>query len=307
MANIVIALDVGGTFIKTCIVENGVPLAWSQEVFPALADQDEGTILAQFMHILKSRYQLYTSQVAGNGLNYHWQIGFAFPGPFDYEQGICYVQGLGKFESLYGVNIREALYERLQKEEAEWAKQLQQAEIRFQNDARLFALGVSLDFPRDRFIALTLGTGLGSAFIDQAQISGHVQGIPESGWLYDQPYRGERIDDVFSRRGLLQLAEDLGALHSGMDVKELAESARLGNVPAREVFREFGKRLADMLAPYIELYRPTLIVFGGQISKSYDLFGKALQDGINSPTIVIHTSENMLEHTFKGISRLFEK
>lgn len=304
--NIVIALDVGGTFIKTCIVENGVPLLASQREFPSLADQDKETILAQFMNIFKTQYEFYHTHFTENEPDC-WHIGLAFPGPFDYKQGTCHLQGLGKFESLYGINLRNEFHERFEKVDGAWARRLQSAEICFENDARLFALGVSLDVPKDRFIALTLGTGLGSAFIDQSQIYDRIQDIPPNGWLYNQPYRNGIVDDAFSKRGVLQLAKDLGAFQPGMDVKELAESARLGSGPGREVFSEFGKRLAEMLNPYIKLYEPNLIVLGGQLSKSYDLFGNALQDHIYSQQVQIYTSDNMLKHTFIGISRMFEK
>lgn len=50
-----------------------------------------------------------------------------------------------------------------------WAAALVHAPIRFENDAKLFALGISTLFPQERFISLTLGTGLGSAFIDQGK------------------------------------------------------------------------------------------------------------------------------------------
>jgi glucokinase len=305
--NIVIALDVGGTFIKTCIVENHLPLLASQRQFPSLADQDKEIILDQFMNIFKSQFELYHSHFKGHELDCHWHIGLAFPGPFDFKQGICYVQGLGKFESLYGVNLKKAFYERMEQEVGAWAKQLQRAEICFEHDARLFALGVSLDFPQQRFIALTLGTGLGSAYIDHSQVSDQVEGIPANGWLYNQPYRDGIIDEAFSKRGVLQLAMDLGALQPGMDVKELAESARLGNISCKEVFSEFGKRLAEMLIPYIKGYEPDLIVLGGQISKTYDLFGNALQDHLKPLQVQIHTSENLLEKTFIGISLMFDK
>lgn len=308
--NIVIALDVGGTFIKTCIVENGLTLLASQKEFPALADQDKETILAQFMNIFKTQYEFYHSHFTENEPDCYWHIGLAFPGPFDYKQGTCHLQGLGKFESLYGINLRKEFQERFEKVDDAWAQRLQSAEIRFENDARLFALGVSLDFPEDRFIALTLGTGLGSAFIDQSQVNYSFQGVPPNGWLYNQPYQNGIVDDAFSKRGVLQLAKELGAYQPGMDVKELAEAARLGSGPGREVFFQFGKRLAEMLDPYLKLYEPNLIVLGGQLSKSYDLFGNALQDHIHSQQVQkvqIYTSDNMLRHTFIGISRMFEK
>ncbi|WMT41286.1 ROK family protein [Paenibacillus sp. D2_2] len=301
--NIVIALDVGGTFIKSCIMLNHVPIPASQKEFPSLADQDKETIIEQFIHIFKYQVDFYHSQFIEQ--DSHWHIGLAFPGPFDYEQGICYIQGLEKFESLYGFNVKRAFYERLAQEQGSWVRPLQSAEIRFENDARLFALGFSTNYPQDRFIALTLGTGLGSAFIDKSTIIDHFVGIPANGWLYNQPYRDGIIDDAFSKRGILQLAHSLGVMNHDLDVKELAEDAIAGDVLSREVFTEFGTRLADMLIPYIQAFQPNLLVFGGQLSKSFHLFSAALQGFADLHQIQIHTSERMLENTFLGISHMF--
>ncbi|WP_054023944.1 ROK family protein [Bacillus sp. FJAT-28004] len=303
----VLALDVGGTFIKTCIVENGVLLAESRKQFPALADQDANTIIDQFMTIFKLQYEFYYSSLTNNEVDNEWHIGIAFPGPFDYSQGISYVQGLSKFEAIYGMNVKKLFQERFQKSNEQWAKDLLHADILFANDAGLFALGVSIQFPQDRFISLTLGTGLGSAFIDHSRMIEQGPGVPPNGWLYNEQYRDGVVDDAFSRRGILQLAKDFDALGPGMDVKEIAESARLGNGRCREVFLEFGKRLAEMLTPYITAYKPNSIILGGQISKSYDLFGPTLQLHLSSNHVQIHTSENLLENTFLGISRMFEQ
>jgi glucokinase len=301
--NIVIALDVGGTYIKSCIMLNHVPIPASQKEFPSLADQDKETIIEQFITIFKYQADFYHSQfIEQDG---YWHIGLAFPGPFDYKQGICYIQGLDKFESLYGFNLKEAFYERLTQEQGSWARPLQSAEIKFENDARLFALGFSTNYPQDRFIALTLGTGLGSAFIEKSTIIDRFQGIPANGWLYNQPYRDGIIDDAFSKRGILQLAHSLGVMKPDLDVKELAEDAIAGDALSREVFTEFGKRLADMLIPYIQAFQPNLLVFGGQLSKSFHLFSAALQGFADLHQIQIYTSERMLENTFLGISHMF--
>lgn len=98
----------------------------------------------------------------------------------------------------------------------------------------------------------------------------------------------------------------MGALEKGMDVKELAEHTRNGNSLCCKVFEEFGTRLAEMLRSYVIGYRPNRIVIGGQIAKSIDLFGPALQTGLAESSIVIFTSENVFEHTLIGISRLFD-
>lgn len=78
------------------------------------------------------------------------------PGPFDYERGISLMKGMEKYDSLYGLDIREILSEKLN---------VPAAHIVFINDAAAFlggelASGAAADF--NRAIGVTLGTGLGS-------------------------------------------------------------------------------------------------------------------------------------------------
>ncbi|MEK5491837.1 ROK family protein [Paenibacillus sp. FSL R7-0297] len=308
--NIVLALDVGGTFIKTCVLEDGLPLQGSEMEFPALADRDRETILDHFISIFQAQYDLYQHQRRDAVTDCLYHIGMAFPGPFDYRQGICLIQGLSKFEAIYGLNLLHAFRERWPAGSSGKAGPLPDMDIRFENDARLFALGVSAEFPRERFMALTLGTGLGSAFIDSSRIMESGPGIPPNGWLYDQPYLDGRADDLFSRRGILKLAREAGILETAMDVKELAHEARQGNASARGVFAEFGARLGELLQPYVGGYRPDFIMLGGQISKSHDLFGPALLNRLqssSSPALTVRTAEHVLAYTFRGIARMFSE
>ena len=54
---------------------------------------------------------LETIIACGNGLpalaGEHW--GVALPGPFDYQSGVAIFEGVGKFESLYGIDVGAAL------------------------------------------------------------------------------------------------------------------------------------------------------------------------------------------------------
>jgi len=36
-------------------------------------------------------------------------IAFGFPGPFDYQNGLCFIQGQSKYDHLYQVNIKDEL------------------------------------------------------------------------------------------------------------------------------------------------------------------------------------------------------
>lgn len=138
-----IALDVGGTFIKSGLVVDGELLQASCKQHPSFADQAADVIIDQFISIFEDQYQFY-SVTLGKSSRLYLAHRSRLSGPFDYQQGICYIQGLSKYEALYGENIREVLYTRFNTlQHKEWAKHLLQADIRFENDAKLFALGVS--------------------------------------------------------------------------------------------------------------------------------------------------------------------
>ena len=98
--------------------------------------------------------------------------GVAVPGPFDYERGICTIEGVGKLDALRGVDMR-----------SEFAASLQVAPdaIRFVNDAGAFLLGESwagVARGHDAAIGITLGTGLGSAFMREGALVEDGPGVP---------------------------------------------------------------------------------------------------------------------------------
>jgi glucokinase len=88
-------------------------------------------------------------------------IGFAMPGPFDYSNGIAlFTEVVDKFEKLYGVNIVVELKQRLDLAD--------NVPVRFVNDATAFAIGEAWkgkNSESEKMIGITLGTGLGAAFV----------------------------------------------------------------------------------------------------------------------------------------------
>ena len=53
---------------------------------------------------------------------------------------------------------------------------------------------------------------------------------------------------------------------------EIARRARAGEAHAAEVLRGFARALGEFLAPWIERFDPTCLVFGGSIARSWDLW-----------------------------------
>lgn len=247
------AIDLGGTHVTAARVDpvrwRLVPGSLRRRGFEPDVDRD-----ALLDAILGGAAE---AGLAGRG-----GIGVAVPGPFDYERGICTIAGVGKLDALFGVNLREALSARLG---------VPAERIRFLNDADAFLLGEwrsGAARGHRRAIGITLGTGLGSAFLVDGRIVESGPGVPDEGRLDLVPFRGGPVEDVISRRGLLVAY----GLEPGVDVAQIAERARQGDPRAAAVLAAFGTALGEFLAPWIDAFGPSCVVIGGSISGAWDRF-----------------------------------
>ena len=193
-------------------------------------------------------------------------IGFAMPGPFDYVKGISYIRGVTKYENLYGINITDAISSSLEGSD--------DFLIRFMNDASSFAVGEAWAGSAakvNRSLAITLGTGFGSAFVSNRIPIVDGDEVPKLGCIYHIPYKEGIADDYFSTRWFTgQYKKETGKELSG--VRELAEIAGTDKT-ALDLFTNFGTRLAVFLAPYLINFKAEMLVIGGNISHAYNLFG----------------------------------
>lgn len=101
--------------------------------------------------------------------------GVAVPGPFDYAKGVALFAGVGKFEALYGVDVRAALLGGL------WQRP---GDVVFLNDAHAFLAGEwtgGAAHGHRRAVGITLGTGVGSAFLADGLIREDGSGVPPGG------------------------------------------------------------------------------------------------------------------------------
>lgn len=249
-----VCMDVGGTEWKLAPVRGDGALLAPVRHVPANAQLAAEPLLAQFAAALQAAG---AAGVQG--------IRLAFPGPFDYGRGICLLRGLDKYDALYGVDLRRELARRLA---------FPEEEIRFLNDADAFALGEmrcgeARGAARAMFICI--GTGLGSCFgLDGQLAPPGTPGLPADGRLYHIPFRGARLDDCLSRRGLQALSEEL--LGEALDGRALAQRAAAGDARAQACWRAFGARVQEALLPWVERFGPQVLCFGGQITRSAALF-----------------------------------
>ncbi|MFD0958148.1 ROK family protein [Paenibacillus chungangensis] len=301
---LVLAMDVGGTSVKACVVERGEVLRHTLTHYPSYGKEPAAVIIGQLAAIVTDLLRQYV-QLTQRNLPDELCVGLAFPGPFDYDEGTCWIRGLDKFESLYGVNVRERLLEELHAFDR--TQPARQFKVVFQNDARLFGLGASVRFPDERLAVITLGTGIGSCFIDRGKLVTKGPSVPADGYLFGLPHGEGIADHCFSRRGILALFREAGYSDDGYDVKEYAELARRGDARACELFWSFGLELGSFLAPFMRQFSAERLVIGGQIAGSLDLFDEGLQQGLQTGKcyIVVEALEDALYHTFIGASRMF--
>jgi glucokinase len=266
----VIALDVGGTSVKSALVAPGGHVIGKPSIIPIDSSSEADNILGTFAQIISIHLdQAQTSDVLG--------IAFGFPGPFDYAAGICLIEGVEKYGAIYGVNMRDTLGARLD---------LGGLPILFRNDAEAAVVGearygVGRDYRR--LIGLTLGTGCGSAFVVDGVPVTFGLGVPPNGWLYPVLFRGFRADDVFSIRGIESRLRSAGVTEQS--VKAAAAAARAGNVGARQVFETFGADLGSFLNSHAVAFAAEAVLVLGRIAGAMDLFGPPLCQALSVPAL----------------------
>jgi len=266
----VIALDVGGTSVKSALVAPGGQVIGKPSITPVDSSGETDSILETFAQIISTHLaENYTSNLLG--------VALGFPGPFDYPAGICLIEGVEKYGAIYGVNMRYALGARVN---------LGDLPILFRNDAEAAVVGearygVGRDY--QRLIGVTLGTGCGSAFLADGVPVTSGPGVPPNGWLYAMLFRGLRADDVFSSRGLESRLGSAGIIER--NVKDAAESARAGDIVARQVFEAFGTDLGSFLDSHAVAFAAEAVLVLGQIAGAMDLFGPALRQTLSVPAL----------------------
>jgi glucokinase len=263
-SKIALGVDIGGGHIYSAAVDLS-----THKLIPGTARTEKinnkagaGEILDGWCNALRGTLsEIDASRLAG--------IGFAMPGPFDYANGIALFERVEKFESLYGINISEQLRDRLQLGES--------VHFRYINDATAFAIaeawvGKAGEF--DKMIALTLGTGFGSAFLDKGIPVIEGDTVAEMGCVWHVPFKDGIADDYFSTRWFTRnYFQKTGKSVEG--VKDIADAVG-GEPAAMELFEEYGSNMGHFLAPWIKKFDARVIVMGGNVTGSFGLFGKFL-------------------------------
>ncbi len=241
MAKEVIGIDLGGTTIKVGCVGN--EKIEELAVSPTPKTNDAMVVVDAIVETLSKVVTDNTSA-----------IGIGIPSVVDVENGIVY--DVMNIPSWKKVSIKSLLEERMK------------LPVFVNNDANCFAIGEKIygegkDF--QHFVGVTLGTGLGAGIIQNYRLLKDAN--CGSGEFCVVPYRDSNYEDYCS-----------SFFFSKYDTngKELYEKMKNGDQDAKKIFDEFGFHMANLVKLIVASIDPQMVVFGGAISRSFDLFKDAM-------------------------------
>jgi glucokinase len=270
---IVLGVDIGGSHITAGLVNMHTRTILDDSIRRQKVNSGGSTeeIIQAWSSLIKE----------ATGGSHDIRVGIAMPGPFDYEQGISYIKGLTKYESLFGKNVKSLLADALG---------IPMNHIRLKNDAGCFLQGETFAGTARGYasaIGLTLGTGLGTATAKN--------GIADDADRWKTPMRGDIAENFISTRWFVKRYTEV----TGKEVRDVKHLCELldTNPELQSIFDEFAESLAEFLKIFIMAENPEVIVIGGNISNVAHLFVPAVkQHLINASLNIPIKKSNLGEH-----------
>ena len=289
MNRTILALDVGGTFVKYGYYheEKGLDESSVGEFAMSEAGTKEELVGALSGFLCSHPADL---------------VSVSIPGPMDYNHGTSFMKH--KFVSIYGIPLDEAL-----------SPALGGTPIVFMHDAVSFLMGELHDGNGVRFkqpAGVMLGTGLG--FINSLSGRACINETDTPAFpLWSQPYLDGIAENYVSRKAMR--ANYQKATGKDLDVKEISLAARSGDRLALSVFEENGRHLGALLKKRWELLHFDGVVIGGQIARSLDLMLPQIEEQLPVPVVqAAHLSDAALRgaayyaiHGKTGCTRVYSK
>lgn len=275
-----LALHVGGTTLRGAALDrHGEPLAGSLRSYPLPAQASREETLALFYQAIQDL--LYVVRAAGLT---PIALGAGFPGPFDFERGQSLMSD--RLAAIRGLPLEPLL-----------SGAAGGIPVRFLHESSACLLG---EYHGGAAMAarspalLLLGSGLDLAYMRSGRVCVSPDQRPRLA-LWQQPFQMGTAEDYVSRRAIRERFAFYSGLAEPPDVQGIALLARAGDLNAIQTFQETGDLLAQLLAPVLSGLDCDLLVLGGPIARSADLFIAPLRKGLAVPvTVASHLDDAAL-------------
>jgi glucokinase len=249
---IIIGVDVGGTKIQAGAIRTDGQIIGEPVTVDTIGSDDSEKILFRItgsVEKLMKDSSLNQDNILG--------IGMGVTGPLDPETGT--ILECPQLPTMHFYPLKDHIIKRFH------------LPVFMDNDANALLLGESIwGAGKGHRITLgfTLGTGLGCAIVVDNKLFTGANGM--AGEIWPSPYQDETIEDIVSGRGLSSIYQKLA--NKTRSAKEISVLAHQGDLNAIETWNVFGRTLAIALSWGINLIDPGIVILGGSIANSLDLF-----------------------------------
>lgn len=274
--DVIFAVDIGGTQLRAGLypADSGTPL-----VMKKIATRGKDSAVNRLIGLISDLWPGVEHTVRS--------IGAAAPGPLDAKTGMIY-----KAPNVPGwknLPLRQILQDRFQ------------VPVALGNDANMAALG-EWKFGAGRghhdLIYFTISTGIGGGVICNDQLIlghrglatelGHVT-IMDEGPLCGCGQRGH-LEAISSGTGIARYVnEQIAAGRASMlprevpvTARQVSEAAAAGDELSIEALHRGGYFMGVMIANYLHIFNPTIIILGGGVSHSGPIFTDPMHEAIRS-------------------------
>jgi len=292
----IIAIDIGGTFIKGSVLDRSLKLYYKKTV-KTLAERNTLEILKD-IDLLISEMEC---QVQNN--NDIFGIGIITPGYPD-ENGAIPLKSIPNVPALSDYPIKKYLSKN------------RKLPILFENDGNAATYGEYV-FGQNKkcknLVMLVLGTGVGSGVIVNGKIlkgkdniSGELSHItlnpdgPEcccgkKGCL-EAYFSGKAIPRIAKEQLLKNRSSSLGKYNADEITPHLIEEEALkGDTLSMNVYNYCGKWLGVAISSYINIFNPEKIILSGGLSRGKNLFWEPMMEAVNKNTYPLYSGNARVE------------
>ncbi len=293
---LVAAVDMGATHVNIALADFSAKII-EETSFPFDIKQGPQVCLAEVRRILQElldRYGISISEIMA--------VGVGVPGPVIKDAGMVMSPPIMPGWDRYP--IRQTL------EEA-WG-----CPVSLNNDAELGALGewaYGAGRGEKNLAFIKVGSGIGAGLIINQQIYGGTTGsageighitIEENGPLCTcgnhgcmEAFAGGNAIAIQARKmvqtGKRTLLSNIPL--ENITAREVAESARRGDLPSQEIIMRAGTFIGIAIAGVVNLFNPSAVIIGGGVAQAGDLLTTSIRQAVRDRSL--HASEQSVHIT----------